>query len=128
MQHFISFGTNPKTYSRISTLSFSRFTTATKHALVAFRESKRLTPGMMVHKEMHLRQFGGDDGYFLTNLKHVCASAKLHGSKLWTVVKAGDECHVGSCLYQGLRFHLLTTQVLCTLCSVIIDGSVDCLY
>ena len=81
-----------------------------------------------MHIEMHLRQSSGDDCYFLTNLKRVCASAGLHGSKLWTVVKAGDECHGGSCLYQGLRFHRSMTQVLCTLCSVIIDGSVDCLY
>ena len=128
IQHFISYGINPRTYSRIGTRSFFRFTTAVKHVLVASRESKRLTLGMTVRKEMHLRQFSGDDGYFVTNLKHVCASVILHGSKLWTVVKAGDECHEGSCLYQGLRFHRSMTQVLCTLCSVFISGPEDCLY
>ena len=128
MQHFIGYGTDPRTYSRIGTRSFFRFTTTTEHVLVASRESKRPIHGMMVHKEMHLRQFSGDDGYFLMNLKHVCASARLHGSKLWTVVKAGDECHGGSCLYQGLRFRRWMTQVLCTLCSVFIGRPEGCLY
>ena len=127
MQHFIDYGTNPRTCSRIGTRSFFRFTTVTEHALVAFRESKIPIHGMMAHKEMHLKQFNGDDGYFLMNLKHVCVSARLYGSKLWTVVKAGDECHGGSCLYRGLRFHRSMTQALCTLCSVIISGPEDCL-